>query len=343
GAGSPDLNTADQNTATGSCLGANMFGPNVSITALIGNVSATELLRKQITGSRGRQLSHAFNATHGKVDPDGPSVNTIPHWSDSFTYNGLVYTYTMVGTDPRRSSATTVIPTVLIPLRFVFADGNVFDASTDIIDGQTPIQGIINSPIFQNYNFNNTSVKVGNTQYGDAFQRANFWNSVSTRSLNYHLLLGQPTVAPTQTINVPNGLFSYVDDGHGHVVGVVDYNFLSSMDAQILSAANVSPDTLPIIVWGRISTTVFGGYHRATNFNGNGLQTYIATEYLYSNFFGPDTYALSHEIVEWMDDPFLNNFTPGWDIPFVPPADRCDSGQITADLLEVADPVGFFL
>src|SRR5215475_5489541 len=45
GAGSLDLNTADQNTATGSCPGANMFDPNVSITALIGNVSATELLR----------------------------------------------------------------------------------------------------------------------------------------------------------------------------------------------------------------------------------------------------------------------------------------------------------
>src|SRR5215471_9006551 len=83
GAGSLDLNTADQNTATGSCPGANMFDPNVSITALIGNVSATELLRKQIAGSRRRQLSHAFNATHGKVDPDALRVKTIPHWSDS--------------------------------------------------------------------------------------------------------------------------------------------------------------------------------------------------------------------------------------------------------------------
>ena len=27
--------------------------------------------------------------------------NTILHWSDSFTYNGLIYNYTMVGTDPK--------------------------------------------------------------------------------------------------------------------------------------------------------------------------------------------------------------------------------------------------
>jgi hypothetical protein len=127
-----------------------------------------------------------------------------------------------------------VIPTVLIPLRFVFADGNVFDASTDIIDGQTAIQGFVNSPIFQNYNFNNNQgtyffggmaglVKVGNTQYGDAFQRANFWDSVSTRAPNYHVLLGQPTVLPTQTINVPNGSFSYyLNPFSGQLVPLVD-------------------------------------------------------------------------------------------------------------------------
>ena len=47
--------------------------------------------------------------------------------------------------------------------------------TTDIVEGQTPIQGIINSPLFQNYNFNQNAaiyiggssaglVKVGNTQ-----------------------------------------------------------------------------------------------------------------------------------------------------------------------------------
>ena len=60
--------------------------------------------------------------------------NTLPVWSDSFTYHGLEFKYTMVGTDPKRGSATTMIPTIIIPLRFVFADGNVFDASTDLIE-----------------------------------------------------------------------------------------------------------------------------------------------------------------------------------------------------------------
>src|SRR5262249_23102295 len=51
-----------------------------------------------------------------KIDPDAANLPTIPHWSDTFNYRRLVYKYTMVGTDPKRGSATTVIPTALIPL-----------------------------------------------------------------------------------------------------------------------------------------------------------------------------------------------------------------------------------
>jgi hypothetical protein len=306
-----------------------------------------------------RRFGRPVDLTHGKNNPDGAGVTTIRHWSDSFTYNGLVYKYTMVGTDPRRGSSTTVIPTVLVPMRFVFADGNVFDATTDNINGQTPIQGIINSPIFQNYNFNKTSVKVGNTQFGDAFQRANFWNSVSTSSPNYHILLGQPAVLPLQTLNVPYGKFDYYYDPVFGPQPLVDEYLLENATEQALaSAANFSPDTLVIVVWGQIFGSFgVGGYHGATSSNGNSLRTFIATSYGTGNFyefpnlsgiFFSDSYVLSHEVAEWMDDPFANNFTPGWDIAFPFPGQttpdvRCDSFFIAYDRLEVADPVEFFL
>jgi hypothetical protein len=306
-------------------------------------------LKEKEQGRRpSRPVGHMLNLTHGKVNPDAPGQNTIPHWSDSFVYNGLVYNYTMVGTDPNRGSATTVIPTVLIPIRFVFADGHVFDASTDIIDGQTPVQGIINSPIFQNYNFNSVGVNVGNTQWGDAFQRANFWDSVSTRSPNYHVLVGQPTVLPVQTINVPDGLFSYYNDPlTGESLPLVDNEFLANTTISILVAANISPTTLPIIVWGIVVAPDYGGFHGAANFSGNALQTFIATGGYYPHPPIADVYVLSHEIVEWMDDPFGNNFTPGWDFPFVSTDQRCDSSSDSSffpiyDRLEVADPVAIF-
>ena len=107
----------------------------------------------------------------------------------------------MVGTDPQKGSKTTVVPTEIIPLRFVFPDGTVYDSSTDIVDnGQTAIQRIIASPIFQNYDFVINGTRVGNTQYGDAFQCANFWNSVSTRSPEYHVLLDSPPCCPRRRL-----------------------------------------------------------------------------------------------------------------------------------------------
>lgn len=302
-----------------------------------------------------RAVGHVLNLTHGKVNPDAPDVNTIPHWSDSFTYNGLVYNYTMVGTDPKRGSATTVVPTVLIPLRFIFADGNVFDATTDIVEGQTPVQGIINSPIFQNYDFNRTGVNVGNTQWGDAFQRANFWNSVSTRSPNYHVLLEQPTVLPVQTVNVPYGSFDYYYDPVLGPEPLVDTQLLLDLTNPLLIAAHVSPDTLPIIVWGQVRGTTepdSQGFHGITSLTGNDIQTVIAITYYpgffvqfpnVSGVFSQDIYILSHEIIEWMDNPFGSSLTPGWDIPFLSPADaRCDSTPLASDRMEVADPVNLF-
>ena len=292
-----------------------------------------------------RQIDGTARLRREKVDPDATNSATIPHWSDSFTYQRLVYNYTMVGTDPKRGSATTLIPTVLIPLRFVFADGNVFDASSDLVDGQTAIQGIINSPIFQNYDFVSGGTHVGNTQFGDAFQRANFWDAVSTRSPNYHVLLGQPTVLPTQTINVPAEMGSYFTDPvSGQVVPQVDFRFLSNQEVSILTTADASPTTLPIIVWGNVVTNLAFAYHPARMINGR-LQTYISTTYLPQNFLGgaSDVYPLSHEVAEWMDDPFINNFTPGWNYAFLDPVERCDStGPGVGDILEVADPVEIF-
>jgi uncharacterized membrane protein len=331
----------------------------------VSNIAAGRELRSlQSTNGQGRSRGRALHfgrldLTHGKNNPDAAGGATLAHWSDSFTYNGLVYNYTMVGTDPKKGSATTVIPTVLIPIRFVFADGNVFDATTDIVNGQTPIQGIINSPIFQNYNFNNKGVRVGNTQWGDAFQRANFWNSVSTNAPNYHVLLGQPTVLPAQTINVPNGSFSYFFDPVTGLQPVVDDNLLGNIVGPLLFAANLPANVLPIMVWGQVSGFFTGGFHGAITFNGTPVSSFVATTYSaggsydfpdlnLSGIFFEDTYPLSHEIAEWMDDPFINNFTPGWDTAFLFPGQtapdlRCDSGFSgfldVRDLLEVGDPV----
>jgi len=271
--------------------------------------------------------------------------NTIPYWTDSFSYLGITYDYRMVGTDPKRGSATTLIPTVIIPMRFVFENGLVLDAATDVIDGQTSIQGIINSPVFQSYDFVSGGTHVGNTQFGDAFQRANFWDSVSKRSPNYHVLLGQPTIAPTFEVSVPNSLVTFIPEGNGRLFARIDEAFLQQATLDALAQANISVQKLAIVDWGDVSGTFAAGYHRQRSAT-DGIQTYIATGYhpRIPFFRFQDTAVFSHEVLEWLDDPLGNNFTPGWDFAFIP-YPRCLS-QLTDDELEVGDvfeftPAGF--
>ncbi|HSE20265.1 MAG TPA: hypothetical protein VLB68_01365 [Pyrinomonadaceae bacterium] len=324
-------------------------------TSLLALTAANQQPGRQLRSEApGRRLVDGTSQLKARQEQRGeraqPGLNgvTIPYWSDNLTYQGLDFTYRMVGTDPKKGSRITVIPTEIIPYRFIFPDGQVFDASTDVVDGQTAIQGIINSPIFQNYDFVLGGTSVGKTQYGDAFQRANFWNSVSTSSKDYHVRLGQPTVLPTQTIVVPDGAgFYYYDPFLNITIPFVKYSFFLAQEKAIRADLRISPQTLPIAVWGGVvpessSAPGFPGasaWHGVENANG-GVLTFIGASYGAWGFH--DVYPLSHEVAEWIDDPFVDNYTPGWNIPFIIPDERCDSGSIASGLLEAADPVEFF-
>jgi len=321
-----------------------LFQPQIGtssrqISALLSS-GATNDLPQTIdgTGGSGRVV--------GNLSPNANRGLTVPYWSDSFSYQGLTYKYSMVGTDPKRGSATTTVSTVIIPMRFVFENGLVSDAATDLIDGQTSIEGMNSSPIFQNFDFATGGTHVGNTQYGDAFQRANFWNSVSRRSLDYHVLLGPPTVAPTYEVFVPNSLVTFIPEGNGRVFAKIEESFMRQATDDALAQANISPQKLAIVDWGDVSGTLSAGWHRVRSVAG-GIQTYIATGYhaRIPLFRYQDIAVFSHEVLEWMDDPFGDSFTPGWD-PVFNSYPRCISDALTLDHLEVGDvfeftPAGF--
>ena len=322
--------------APGVSIRDRLFPPKIDTPSPKGNGSP---LANTIDGPPKSKMN--IGASSALVNPG----NTIPYWSDSFSYLGFTYQYRMVGTDPKRGSATTTIPTVIIPIRFVFENGLVYDAATDLIDGQTSIQGMINSPVFQNYDFTSGGTHVGNTQYGDAFQRANFWNSVSKRSPNYHVLLAQPSIAPTYEVFVPNSQVTFYPEGNGNFIPLIEYSFIEQATNNALAQANISPQKLAIVDWGDVSSNLVAGWHRTRSVPG-GIQTYIATGYhpRLPIFLSQDILILSHEVLEWLDNPFADNFTPGWD-PVFNARSRCIS-EITDDELEVGDvfeftPAGF--
>jgi hypothetical protein len=256
----------------------------------------------------------------------------LKHWTSSFSSGGITYKYSMVGTNPKKTSVTTTVLVTIVPLRLVFSNGTIFDGSNKVAD-------TTGSPIFQPASF-----KSGNTQYGDAIQRAEFWNSVSTTSPNYHVLLGQPTVAGAVTLNIPaaDGQTA-TDSSTGKTIGIVNVNWFDPQMQSLLTTQGFTPNMLPIFLSNNVylsqgaptlSNCCIGGYHNAIS-NSAGLQTYIWTTNADAGIlggFGEDVSALSHELAEWLNDPFTNNVVPHWISPIAPQY-GCNS------FLEVGDPL----
>ncbi len=269
------------------------------------------------------------------------TTKTIPYWSASFTdpTNGVTYPYTMVGTNPFTGNGQTTVPIAIIPFRLVFPDGTVMDGSGDIA-------ATIASPIFSSYRYPLSA--NDRTQYGDAIQRAEF-NKLKT---NYHVLLGDPQVLPTQTIDVPANQGVAFVNSRGVLIGLMDYYWFTSKLQNAVNALHVPPQTLPLVLTrntllyiGDPSVCCVIGYHGAVGSrSGNGdqqVQTYMFGAFITPRTFGGfdqpgaglgDIHAFSHEVSEWYNDPFVNNVVQPWFTPTAPQY-GCTG------LLETGDPV----
>jgi hypothetical protein len=273
-----------------------------------------------------RPGGHAMFTVHSWGGPvTRATATTIPTWNGSFKLNSITYNYKMVGTNPAAGSKTTTVPTEILPLKVVMADGITVTGSARKLKA---------SPIFSNAAFTS-----GTTQLGDAMLRSAFWSTVSSTSPNWHLLLGTPTVLPTVTISVPAA------DGTGFTFNGIPYaNILYSWWASelqgIITAHNFSATTLPLIVSGSTflyigspSDCCIYGYH------GDYTSTSGTNTYAFSNWIAhglvangnADVYTMSHEVSEWAADPFVNDVVPTWNQP--------DGNACASNLLEVGDPV----
>jgi hypothetical protein len=252
---------------------------------------------------------------------------TVDYWSSTFTdpTNGVTYPYTMVGTNPFTGNGQTTVPTTIIAFRFVFSDGTVMDGGADVA-------ATLASPIFSEYTY---ALSGGDhTQYGDAIQRAQF-NKIGSA---YHVRLGAPMIQPTLTIAVPaNQGFAFVNS-RGVLIGLMDISWFSNKLYNAINSMHVSSRSLPIVLTHNVLTWIGNpnnccvlGYHGATSsVSGNGdqrVQTYIYSAFItprtYAGFDLPgqglgDIHALSHEVSEFYDDPFVNNIVNPWLTPTAP-------------------------
>jgi hypothetical protein len=285
--------------------------------------------------------------SRGESAQPHPGARTIPYFSFTATdgSNNASYNLTMVGAAPSLAAGSTTIATEIVPIRLHFANGAV-------LDGSTRAAAVAASPVFS-ANTYPANMSGGDTgQYGDVFMRSQF----NLNSSGYHLLLASPVVFPTVAIDVPANQGTAVRSSRsGALIGLVDSVWFSSQLQNLLGQLHIDAATLPIFLTdnamlydgNNTSNCCTIGYHGAHGVAGNGggsansngaavIQTFIFAAYSTPGTFRSegiqDIHALSHEVAEWLDDPFVNNVVQPWLTPTAPQY-GCTS------YLETGDPV----
>lgn len=279
----------------------------------------------------------------GATDRNGERhlLNTVPIWTGKFRLGKggteQEFSYRMVGTSPWAGSATTTVPTEIVPIALIFSNGVSLDGTTRVAD-------TIASPMFQPF-----LSQSGFTQYGDAMSRASFHSVVQQRSPNWHVLLGKPAVLATHNITVPpEEGFEFTGTGSGAPLGLVNLDWFAQQLRNLLAALNVDPHTLPVFITynsflfsGTPKNCCVIGFHSAIASAGPGnsqnVNTFVWASYNDRGIFDrpiEDITALSHEVAEWYHDPLTGNVVPAWPEP--------GSGVCFSNIMEVGDAIESF-
>jgi len=191
-------------------------------------------------------------------------------------------------------------------------------------------------------------------QLQDATMRAQF---NKTGSSGYHVRL-HPNVLPAVTINVPQNQGTLLQSGRGTVFADINISWWAAQIKNLESSADpthlplyltdsvllhIGPDIFNCCVIGFHGTraTGLGGGNAGSNGNAK-VQTFAWASYVAPGIYArpnggtdwalQDIHAVSHEIAEWADDPFVNNFVEPWLTPTAPQY-GCTG------ILETGDPV----
>ena len=271
-----------------------------------------------------------FNASPNTAS-SGTAATTLPYFSATVHANkdGNNYGFTLVGPSFLSASPPVTVPTVVIPVRFTFTPtGDVYDASaTNGACGETqsPLTGLLNSPEFKRKTWVAGGTNIGVTQYPDAQMREEFWQFANPGGSDptYHVYLSGS--APFG-LNI-NANYPEINAGTCNNLGEIDYgswdSYVQSTLMPILASEGVGPTDFPIFLFKNVVMTQNSGtsccilgYHGSFNnpsFSNN-PQQYATADYVTDNEFGgtTDVAAISHEIAEFLNDPFGNNPTPAW-------------------------------
>src|SRR4029077_4566484 len=126
-----------------------------------------------------------------------------------------------------------------------------------------PFKLAVESPLYQDHHWVWGDTDLGNTQYGDAFQRANFWRTLGENAHQYHLRLDPVVVLPPVVFDFPKGSGIALPQSSSVLkysacapTVLVDINlFDEQLDYIVLpqlAASGVDASTFPMFVAGNV-------------------------------------------------------------------------------------------
>jgi hypothetical protein len=265
-----------------------------------------------------------------------PGVDSVPNFNGHFHLTGYTasgslqsdwYTNT-VGSKPGDGGTTTIgAPLIPVSLELLDQSGNqAYDGGQPLFDDVTPyIAKAMNSPLFQRATFSSSSTP---TQYTDAIQRAEF---SSQAPANWHTMLA-PQLSNTRVLKVPYGQYYYLLNADGTCCSDVFINY-DWMDPTLINSIMNPGINDGSITQQDITNFWFpnvfayfgsfpngccaGGYHTYAYEPASQATNNLEIRWLYtwSGYYAADVlgytdhdiYALSHELAETVNDPFVGS------------------------------------
>jgi chitinase len=272
-------------------------------------------------------------------------IFSVPHFSGSFESQGKAYPYTVVGSKPQ-SNGTTEVPVQLIPISLFFEEFVDENGAPIVLDPGPIVARVQSSPNFRAADYAN-----GTTQFADAVQRAQFYGSAGKE---WHTLLGTPQILKPLRIAVPRGdARVYRNPTTGVLYAIVDTDFFLSQLNTMIQMANLEPDALAIALTSNvflapqkeIKKCCVLGFHTSFDVGEMAqvkfIQTFIWASWVEQGILGPglaDVTPMSHEISEWMNNPFGGNTVPAWQVPN---SIGCQNNLETGDPLALMPTAGY--
>lgn len=284
------------------------------------------------------------------------SLISAPTFTGSFVSRGKTWHFTMMGSVPD-NGASISIPTRIIAVSLKLQNSNLVTFTN------VPVGAFV-TPTLQSPNFQLANYSSGpGIQFADAVQRAEFFHKMKA---GWHTILRPASVVDNLTITVPffttatvNGkpakvqtyLTSTSSDGRT-VVFLLDQFFnqqIFNIVVKEINAGRFATGALNVALFpntylfsvdagGGVGDCCVLGFH--TFFTNSATPVESRWIFAFASWVSPgvfsgfqDVTALSHEISEAINDPFVNNAVPAWQFPNQP--GTCQETLETGDPVEV--------